>query len=181
MKITRRLGTSPAQRGCGPDNVGCPDVLRLDNGDFLVIGKTPGTPNIPAGELARHGAAIGTGEQAVVVPADVLLAAAQDIARQILNATAQQPGGVRARIRQGEVRLKQWDSGPREDTLDWLGDTPHRWEDGHLVLPADEKEEVPLKPGWLLVGWPDGLVTGASRRTAARLFEPLTEKEVSDV
>lgn len=81
MKITRRYGTSPAQRGCGQNN-SCPDVIGLDNGDFLVIGKMPTTPNITAQELIKHGAAVGIDEMAVVVPAEVLRAAARDIVQE---------------------------------------------------------------------------------------------------
>lgn len=81
MKITRRYGTSPAERGSATGQ-SCPDVLRLDTGDYLIIGKTPGVPNISARELAEHGASIGPAEQAVVVPADVLHAAALTLAKE---------------------------------------------------------------------------------------------------
>lgn len=80
MRITRRLGTSPAQRGCGQNN-SCPDVLRLDNGDYLVIGATADLDALK-GQLADMGAGVGEGESAVVVPAKVVEAAAQDIAAQ---------------------------------------------------------------------------------------------------
>lgn len=81
MKITRRYGTSPAERGSATGQ-SCPDVLRLDTGDYLIIGKTPGIPNISARELAEHGASIGPDEQAVILPAAVLHAAALDIAKE---------------------------------------------------------------------------------------------------
>lgn len=81
MKITRRYGTTPQQRGSATGQ-SCPDILRLDNGDYLVIGKTPGVPNISARDLVKHGASIGPDEQAVVVPADVLHAAALEIAKE---------------------------------------------------------------------------------------------------
>lgn len=95
MKITRRHGTTPAQRGCGANN-SCPDVLELENNDFLVIGKVPGSRHINPRELMRHAAKIGTDETAVVVPGDVLRAAAQDIVRDMLASRAAQgtrPGG----------------------------------------------------------------------------------------
>ncbi|MFE2712265.1 hypothetical protein ACFXKI_09810 [Streptomyces mirabilis] len=82
MTIARRYGTSPAERGSATGQ-SCPDVLRLDNGDYLVIGKTPGVPNISARDLAKHGASIGPDEQAVVVPAAVLHAAALEIAKEL--------------------------------------------------------------------------------------------------
>lgn len=78
MKIRRRLGIPPAARGSMSGST-CPDLLELDSGDFLVIGKTPGAPNITARELAKHSASIGPGEQAVILPRAVLLAARADI------------------------------------------------------------------------------------------------------
>jgi hypothetical protein len=77
LKIVRRYGTSPADRCTGQSS--CPDILQLDTGDFLIIGKTPGVPNISARELAQHGASIGDDEQAVIVPYEVVIAAARDI------------------------------------------------------------------------------------------------------
>jgi hypothetical protein len=81
VTIARRYGTSPAERGSATGQ-SCPDVLRLDNGNYLVIGKAPGVPNISARELAKHGASIGSDEQAVVVPAEVIHAAALEIAKE---------------------------------------------------------------------------------------------------
>lgn len=78
MQITRRLGTSPAARGCGENN-SCPDVLRLDDGDYLVIGAVADTQALK-GPLADMGAGVGEGEAAVVVPAKVVEAAAREIA-----------------------------------------------------------------------------------------------------
>lgn len=80
MEITRRLGTSPAERGCGENN-SCPDVLRLDSGDYLVIGATAQLDALKS-QLADMGAGVGEGEAAVVVPAKVLEAAAREIAAQ---------------------------------------------------------------------------------------------------
>ena len=81
MKITRRYGTSPQQRGSA-SGANCPDILQLDTGDYLVIGKTPGVPNISARDLSKHGASIGDDEQAVIVPREVVLAAAREIAEE---------------------------------------------------------------------------------------------------
>ena len=78
MKITRRYGTSPTERGSA-SGATCPDILQLDTGDYLIIGKTPGVPNISARHLAQHGASIGPDEQAVIVPYEVVIAAARDI------------------------------------------------------------------------------------------------------
>ena len=78
MKISHRVGTSPADRG-STNGATCPDLLRLDNGDYLIIGKTPRVPRITTRELAEHGAGIGDDEQAVIVPAEVVHAAAADI------------------------------------------------------------------------------------------------------
>jgi len=77
VKIVRRYGTTPTDRCTGQSS--CPDILQLDTGDFLIIGKTPGVPNISARHLAQHGASIGPDEQAVIVPYDVVIAAARDI------------------------------------------------------------------------------------------------------
>lgn len=81
MKITRRYGIAPAQR-CGTNN-SCPDVLGLDNGDYLIIGKAPSAPHIPAKEFVEHAVNIGADEMAVVVPREVLHAAALEIAKEI--------------------------------------------------------------------------------------------------
>lgn len=81
MNIVRRYGTTPKQRGSLSGD-SCPDVLRLDTGDYLVIGTRTG-PRLRA-QLGDHAASIGLNETAVVVPADVLHAAARDIAKEQL-------------------------------------------------------------------------------------------------
>jgi hypothetical protein len=81
LNIVRRYGTSPRERGSATGQ-SCPDVFALDTGDFLIIGKTPGVPNISARELSQHGASIGPDEQAVILPRDVVLAAARDITKE---------------------------------------------------------------------------------------------------
>lgn len=84
MKIVRRYGTTPQQRGSA-SGATCPDVFELDTGDFLIIGKTPGVPNISARHLAQHGASIGPDEQAVIVPREVVHAAVLEIAGKALT------------------------------------------------------------------------------------------------
>ncbi|WP_329214908.1 hypothetical protein OG352_05495 [Streptomyces sp. NBC_01485] len=81
MTIVRRVGTSPASRG-SVSGANCPDVLELHSGDFMVIGNAPGVPNIRPAEMSEHGASIGPGEQAVIVPREVLLAAARDLMQE---------------------------------------------------------------------------------------------------
>lgn len=75
-RITRRVGTSPAERG-STNGATCPDILALDNGDYLIIGKRTG-PDTRA-QLGEHHASIGLDETAVIVPANVMRAAALDI------------------------------------------------------------------------------------------------------
>ena len=38
MKIVRRVGASPRERGSATGET-CPDIFELDNGDFAVIGR----------------------------------------------------------------------------------------------------------------------------------------------
>jgi hypothetical protein len=38
MKATRRLGTTPVERGDTTDVSGSPDILELDDGAFAIIG-----------------------------------------------------------------------------------------------------------------------------------------------
>jgi hypothetical protein len=82
--IHHRVGASPRNRGC-LTNETCPDVLRLDSGDYLIIGKLPTEPHL-LDDLTAHGASIGPDETAVIVPGDVMRAAALDIASRILAA-----------------------------------------------------------------------------------------------
>lgn len=83
MTIHRRLGASPHQRGSMTGET-CPDILQLDNGDYLIIGRRTG-PGIRAG-LGEHHASIGRDETAVIVPADVLRAAALQLAAEAVGA-----------------------------------------------------------------------------------------------
>jgi hypothetical protein len=80
VKITRRHGTSPRERGSATGQ-SCPDILQLDTDDYLIIGKR--TP--PPDDLAEHGASIGDDETAVIVPRDVVHAAVLEIAGKVLT------------------------------------------------------------------------------------------------
>jgi hypothetical protein len=77
VKIARRYGASPAERCTGQSS--CPAVLALDNGDYLIIGRVATVTDITATDLAAHEASIGEDEAPVIVPRDVVLAAARDI------------------------------------------------------------------------------------------------------
>lgn len=93
MKISRRYGDSPADRACLTDS-NCPDVLRLDDGRYLVIGAIAR----PQPEhLAEHGAGVGWGESAVVVPAEVMRAAAREIVGEFMPEPPGDDGGPSVR------------------------------------------------------------------------------------
>ena len=72
IHITGRIGSTPQQRGCA-DASGCPDIFELSDGSFLVIGKAPGVPHITAADLIKYSGNIGVGEQAIVVPRQLLI------------------------------------------------------------------------------------------------------------
>lgn len=80
MKIDRRYGTTPAQRGSA-SGANCPDVLRLDTGEYLVIGRLA-LADITPDQLTEHDASIGEDEVCIIVPADMLESAAQDIVKR---------------------------------------------------------------------------------------------------
>lgn len=94
--------------------------------------------------------------------------------------TTGRPGGIPYTTRDVRVSLLDWDAHTMQAVDRWLGDTPHRWEDGQLVLTrfpeGNDSQEMRPRPGWVLVGWPDGAVTVASARTADRLYQPSTEE-----
>lgn len=75
MKIVRRLGTTPAQRG-SMNNGGCPDVFELSDGRFAVIGTA-----VPPGKIhdLPEGASITSHEALVIIPRNVLVDARKDI------------------------------------------------------------------------------------------------------
>ncbi|MFD4258194.1 hypothetical protein ACFWR9_11325 [Streptomyces sp. NPDC058534] len=77
-RIVRRIGSTPAERG-STSGASCPDVLELDSGDFLVIGKLPGIGTFVSEALDFHGASIGTDERAVLVPRQCLIDAARGL------------------------------------------------------------------------------------------------------
>ncbi|MEU1599389.1 hypothetical protein ABZ468_42950 [Streptomyces sp. NPDC005708] len=80
----RRIGSTPAQRGCGQNN-SCPDVIELETGgDFVVIGYRA---RREVRDLDEKLAAVGAGinqdhETAVVVPRDCILHAAKQLAAE---------------------------------------------------------------------------------------------------
>lgn len=78
----RRVGSTPQQRGCTTE-INCPDVMELDNGDYLVIGKIvpEGSLLIAEGTLEPMGASIGADEMAIVVPRRCIIDAAREILR----------------------------------------------------------------------------------------------------
>ena len=63
-------------------------VLRLASGDYLVIGRIAGVADNLYRVMHRHGVAPGLDEIAVVVPADTMRAAAEEIKRTYENRTA---------------------------------------------------------------------------------------------
>lgn len=75
MKIVRRVGASPRERGSTTGQT-CPDIFELSNGDFAVIGREateeldPGLPS----DAAR-----ADYERIVVITRETLLRAKQDI------------------------------------------------------------------------------------------------------
>lgn len=72
----RRIGSTPQQRG-STSGATCPDVIELNGGDYLVIGKAT---LVKPSSLEELGAAVGPGEQAVIVPRDAFLTAARQLA-----------------------------------------------------------------------------------------------------
>ena len=85
MRIERRMGLSPAQRGSMSGQT-CPDVFELADGRYLVIGAVSDMDDLAA-VLAHHGGGIGPGEVAVTLPSNCMRAAALDIAAEELEST----------------------------------------------------------------------------------------------
>lgn len=75
MRIRRRVGSTPAQRGSTSGSA-CPDVFELEDGRFAVIGTRAGTEDVmdlpPDASVASH-------ECIVIVPREVLVHALGDI------------------------------------------------------------------------------------------------------
>jgi hypothetical protein len=76
LQIARRMGLSPAQRCVSDAN--CPDVFRLADGRFAVIG-TDMTDELRASLPADAG--VGAGERIIVVDAVTMTYAARDVLR----------------------------------------------------------------------------------------------------
>lgn len=78
MKILRRLGSTPQQRGSNANGT-CPDIFELANGDFAVIGTH--APELAAEIPADAG--VAACETIVRIPRQVLLDAQKDIAQLV--------------------------------------------------------------------------------------------------
>jgi hypothetical protein len=74
MEIARRMGLSPAQR-CATD-ANCPDVLRLTDGRFAVIGLDA-TEELRS--LLPPDAGVGANERIVIIDATTMVHAAHDV------------------------------------------------------------------------------------------------------
>lgn len=75
MKIVRRVGASPRERG-SVSGQSCPDIFELSNGDFAVIGREATMeldPELPA-DAAR-----ADYERIVVITRETLVRAKRDI------------------------------------------------------------------------------------------------------
>ncbi|MGW0915515.1 hypothetical protein ACWD1Z_27765 [Streptomyces sp. NPDC002784] len=75
MKIVRRIGASPRERGSGTGQ-SCPDIFELDDGDFAVIGREATAELDPA---LPPDAARAEYERIVVITRATLLRAKKDI------------------------------------------------------------------------------------------------------
>jgi hypothetical protein len=73
--VVRRIGLSPQERGSSTD-ISCPDILELDDGQFLVIG-TDVTDT--ARDRLPSDAAIADYERAVLITRSTLVRAKADI------------------------------------------------------------------------------------------------------
>ncbi len=80
MKIVRRYGTSPRERGSA-SGATCPDIGELDNGDFVYVGTHTTDPEIRQW-LTANGGGIADYERAVVLPRELVLAAAREITEE---------------------------------------------------------------------------------------------------
>ncbi len=77
MNITRRLGPDPHANGAQTSSLkGCPDILELENGDFLVIGVDI---TDTAMDSLRFGASCGPDERVIRIPRKTLVLAKADI------------------------------------------------------------------------------------------------------
>ena len=77
MNITRRIGPDPHANGAQTSSLlGCPDILKLEDGDFAVIGVD--ITELLSGKLA-FGAGCGPDERIIRIPRKTLVLAKQDI------------------------------------------------------------------------------------------------------
>ncbi|GII92972.1 hypothetical protein [Sinosporangium siamense] len=72
----RRLGASPSDTGASQDEVDCPDMWELDNGDIAIIGRD--LTEVYQSRLP-NGVRIGNDERLVIFPGRMLSAAKPDI------------------------------------------------------------------------------------------------------
>ncbi|MCM1975062.1 MULTISPECIES: hypothetical protein [unclassified Streptomyces] len=75
MKIVRRIGASPRERGSGTGQ-SCPDIFELDDGNFAIIGREATAELDP---VLPHDAARADYERIVVITRETLLRAKADI------------------------------------------------------------------------------------------------------
>lgn len=94
---------------------------------------------------------------------------------------AERPGGIPHETRRARVSHFDWAAHTQSETDLWLGSTPHRWEDGQLVLTecpeGNDFGDMRPRSGWVLIGWPDGAVTVAAPRSAVRVYRKSTPQE----
>lgn len=79
LKIARRLGSTPLERGSG-QGMSCPDVFELASGDIAIIG-TDQTAELD-NQLAEINASRATYERTVVIPRQVLMDVIQHLHRE---------------------------------------------------------------------------------------------------
>ncbi|MGW6790025.1 hypothetical protein [Streptomyces chartreusis] len=116
----RRIGSSPEQRGSA-SGANCPDIIELDDGRFVVIGKVDTGPGLGGSIRARSfagvmGVSVGDDERAVVVPREVLLTAARHLVAEDASAGSEAQGAYRAArvvmdmgLPDGESTMPPWD------------------------------------------------------------------------
>ena len=77
LRVTRRIGPDPHANGAATSSLdGCPDILELEDGDFVVIGVDVSAD--VAGKLP-FGASCGRDERVVRIPRKTLVLAKADI------------------------------------------------------------------------------------------------------
>lgn len=74
--FVRRWGKSPTSLGITDNNLSCPDLWELDNGDLAVIGRDLTESYV--GRLPA-GVTVGEDERLVIVPRGLLIKAKVDI------------------------------------------------------------------------------------------------------